>query len=953
MFGLLKKVFGTAQIRKVKKYKKIVKQINQEEQRLQALSDDELKAKTVEFKKRLANGEPIESLRTEAFAVVKNTCRRLVGSKINVCGFSREWDMIPYDVQLVGALALSDGSIAEMQTGEGKTLTATLPLYLYALTGKPVHLVTVNDYLAKRDCEWGEEIFRFHDITVKPLVNDTPLEERHEVYQADIVYGTASEFGFDYLRDNAMATEKEQQTQRGYYYTIVDEIDSILIDEARTPLIISGPVPESLQMYDTLNSPVQQLVKKQKEECQSKAQEAHITLQKLELYNEEPPKLSKEAEKEKSKALKELWLVSKGTPKNKLLKRVKEHPDLRADLDNIHTYFYSEQNKEERLETLKNLHIIVDERSNDYELTDKGIEEWIKVNDSADAKSDFLLFDLTEGYEEIENSDATEEEKHQKRTALHEKDQQHKERSHNIRQLFRAHLLMEKDIDYIKQDNQIVIIDEHTGRPQPGRRFSNGLHQAIEAKESVEIQQETQTFAQTTLQNYFRMYERLSGMTGTAITEAHEFKQIYKLEVLQIPTHKKCIRKDKDDLVFMTAREKYQALLKEIHKIHTMGAPILIGTDSVETSELVSTILRRNKLKHTILNAKNHEREAEIIAEAGQEKAITVATNMAGRGTDIKLGDGVEKLGGLHIIGVTRHQSRRIDRQLRGRSGRQGDNGCSQFFLSFEDPLMRLFASPRISMLLQRMRPPEGEPIQAKILNKSIETAQKRVEQRNFSIRKHTLEYDDVMNLQREEVYKYRNSLLSHDNPLEECLKVLDEQVQHFHEDEQASLIDYFPLSLDQEKCIGTQVKEAFKQKVEHELKLIASLQKLSKHDPNPLPDLQHMLKSLIVQVLDKEWQEHLLAIDHLREEVSFQTVAQKDPLIEFKNEAFRLFESFSKGLIQGQTRAIFGFQMGLPPHISNLESAVKKTYAQMNNSFLSQAHEELFNNTTESLPQR
>ncbi|MGE0197549.1 MAG: preprotein translocase subunit SecA [Simkaniaceae bacterium] len=947
MFGLLKKIFGTAQSRQVKQYQKIVKQINAIEKDYQSLSDDEIKEKVGAFRARLEGGETVDDLLPEAYALVKNTCRRLLGTDIHVSGYNQKWDMVPYDVQLIGAIAMHHGSIAEMMTGEGKTLTASMPLFLNALTGKPTHLVTVNDYLANRDCEWIGEIFRYLGLTVKALVNQTPPHERKEIYAADIVYGTASEFGFDYLRDNSMARSPEEQCQRGHYFAIIDEVDSILIDEARTPLIISGPSSQSRQMYDALKGPVSNIVLKQRDLCNKLASEGRKILEKLGLLNEEgeQEKLSKEEGKEKEEAFRKLWLVGKGTPQNKILKRLKENPDLRAEMEKWETYFYAEPNKDERHEMLSELYIIVDERANEYELTDKGIQAWI--GEKSGTQDDFVMLDLGYEYAKIdENPALDDQEKMEKKIALREEDGRRKERSHNLRQLFRAHLLMEKDVDYIVQDQKIVIIDENTGRPQPGRRFSDGLHQSIEAKESVPIQQETQTYATITLQNYFRMYDKLAGMTGTAMTEANEFKEIYKIDVLDIPTHKKCQRKDSDDEIYMTEREKYNAILKDIIEIHGQGRPILIGTESVEISEKLARILKQNKLEHTILNAKNHAKEAEIIALAGQKGAITVATNMAGRGTDIKLGEGVAQAGGLHVIGTTRHQSRRIDRQLRGRCARQGDPGTSKFYVSFEDQLMRLFASPKLTSFLQRFRPPEGEPISAKVLNRSIETAQKRVEQRNYSIRKHTLQYDDVMNKQRQEVYAFRNDVLQEEDSIciaEEVLVNITSQMAgqfftsrtveggwnpqgysewlmtHFPVTFEEGAFDDDYLTVDQiEKTAKKKIIKAFKDKLDHEAQTIALIQEGAGKEIDALPVLKEVIRSLLLHHIDRLWQEHLLSIDHLRTEVNMRVVGQKDPLLEFKHEAFALFDTFSQDLKLQISHALFRFAMQPPPEQQN-----------------------------------
>lgn len=707
MFAFIKKIFGTAQDRTVRKYRKIVDQVNSWDQKFQSLSDDALRQKTTEFKDRVRQGESLDNILPEAFAVVKNVCRRLCGTEVHVSGYDQKWDMIPYDVQVIGAIALHNGCISEMMTGEGKTLTASMPLYLNALTGKPVHLVTVNDYLAQRDCQWVGSIFRWLNLTTGSLTHDTPQEKRKEIYASDIVYGTASEFGFDYLRDNSMANSREQQVQRGFFYAIIDEVDSILIDEARTPLIISGPSPISRQMYDELKSGVELLVRRQRDLCNRYATEARKVLEKSMSEEGSPKKKDKKQEEAEQDALRKLWLVSKGTPHNKVLMHIKEDPDMRAGIDKWDLYFYSEQNKDERTKALADLYIIIDEKGNEYELTDKGIHAWQECTGGEGKDDDFIMMDISYEFLKIDQDPSLDTEaKVQRRLAVQEEDAKRKERTHNLRQMLRAHLLMEKDVDYIIQDNKIIIIDENTGRPQPGRRFSDGLHQAIEAKESVPIQKETQTYATITLQNYFRMYEKIAGMTGTATTEANEFKQIYKIDVLEIPTHRPCKRNDFNDEIYMTEREKYNAILKDVRTANEAGRPILIGTESVEISEKLSRIFKLNKLEHTVLNAKQNEREAEIIAHAGKRCAITIATNMAGRGTDIKLEPGVADIGGLYVIGTTRHQSRRIDRQLRGRCARQGDPGSSKFYVSFEDSLLRLFASPRLTSVLQRFRPP-------------------------------------------------------------------------------------------------------------------------------------------------------------------------------------------------------------------------------------------------------
>lgn len=934
MFGLLKKIFGTAQDRTVRRYFKIVSRVKEWDEKFQSLSDNELRHKTVEFRERLAKGESLNELLPEAYGVIKNVCRRLTGTEVHVSGYDQKWDMIPYDVQIVGAIAMHHGSIAEMQTGEGKTLTAVMALYLNALEG-PVHLVTVNDYLCKRDEAWVGSILRWLGLTTGVLTNDVPPEMRKGIYMADVVYGTASEFGFDYLRDNSMAMTKEQQVQRGYHFAIIDEADSILIDEARTPLIISGPVPNSRQMYDELKHGVAELVKKQRDFCNRLTSEAKKAIDSLPQENR-----SKSQENEYQEALRKLWLVQKGTPHNKAFKKLKEDPDIRAGIDQWDLHYYADQNKDEKTEALAELYMLIDEKANEFELTDKGIHAWAACMGGEDHENDFVMLDISHEFLEIEHDfDLEEQQKIEKRQAIQQEDIKRKERAHNLRQLLRAHLLMEKDVDYIVQEEKIIIIDENTGRPQPGRRFSDGLHQAIEAKEGVLIQKETQTYATITLQNYFRMYKKLAGMTGTASTEANELKQIYKLDVLEIPTNLSCKRVDANDEIYMSEREKYNAILKSIREIHEQGRPILVGTESVEVSEKVSRILRLNHLEHTVLNAKHNEKEAEIVAQAGHQGSITISTNMAGRGTDIKLAPGVASLGGLHVIGTTRHQSRRIDRQLRGRSARQGDPGSSQFYVSFEDSLLRLFASPRLTAIIQRFRPPEGEPISASMLNKSIETAQKRIEQRNYTIRKHTLEYDDVMNKQRQEIYAFRNDLLHVEDPTPIAIEVLEKVVssgaeRYFNNrsDEQGWdpegfrewLMLNFPVSFPEKYFDRDFMEVDDLAKLAQESVIKTFEEGMSREDAKVIPLMQsgfrlpahptwEALRHLMIRKLDHHWQEHLLAMDHLRVDVNLRSVGNRDPLTEFKHEAFALFDALGDIIRDDIARSLFKFQLTLP----------------------------------------
>lgn len=961
MLGFLKRLFGSAQDRLVRKYFKKVQEVNDWAEKFKSCSDAELRGKTQEFRNRLAQGENLDQLLPEAYAVVKEACKRMSGTEVHVSGYDQKWDMVPYDVQVVGAIAMHYGCIAEMQTGEGKTLTAVMPLYLNALTGKPVHLVTVNDYLAQRDCQWVGSILRWLGMTTGAITSDTMNEVRKKNYACDVVYGTASEFGFDYLRDNSMANTKEEQVQRGFYFAIIDEVDSILIDEARTPLIISGPVPVSRQMYDELKDPVGNLVRRQRDLCNRLATEARKVLEKtIESLGGKPPeKKDKKVEEAEQDALRKLWLVSKGTPQNKILKRIKEDPDMRAGLDKLDLYYYAEQNKDERAQQLAELYMIVDEKGSEFELTDKGIAAWHECAGKEGGGDDFVMMDIGHEYHLVDSDpNLNEADKIQRKLNIREDDAKRKERAHNIRQLLRAHLLMERDIDYIIQDGKIVIIDENTGRPQPGRRFSDGLHQAIEAKEGLAVQKETQTYATITLQNFFRMYGKLSGMTGTAATEANELKQIYKIDVLSIPTHRPVQRKDANDEIYMTEREKYNAILKEVREIHEQGRPILIGTESVEVSEKLSRIFKQNKLEHTVLNAKQHDKEAEVIAHAGKRGAITIATNMAGRGTDIKLEPGIADLGGLYVVGTTRHQSRRIDRQLRGRCARQGDPGSSKFFICFEDPLLRMFTSTRLTGILQRIRPPEGEPISAGILNKSIGTAQERIEQRNYAIRKHTLEYDDVMNKQRQEIYAFRNEIL-HVEAIEPIAIELIESVcahgaEQFFQNRNAEggwdpegyrqwLMQHFPITFEEgyfdqdlleapelEKMASEKVVQAFKEKLaREEEKIPADARKRMAQSP-----LDNAIRHMMTRKIDQLWQEHLLRMDHLRAEVGLRSVGARDPLTEFKHEGFALFHEFSQTLRVDIAQDLFKFELRTQPNPS-LQQLLSTLQMETTRSFL------------------
>jgi preprotein translocase subunit SecA len=883
------KIIGTKNERDLRKLLPYVQQINELEEELQALTDEQLQAKTDEFRQRLQAGEQVDDLMCEAFAVVKNACRRLMGRSWSVTGNDVTWDMIPFDVQLVGGIALHQGKIAEMATGEGKTLVATLPLYLNALTGNNVRLVTVNDYLARRDSEWMGGVFKFLGLTVGCIQHDQPPDVRRAQYECDITYGTNSEFGFDYLRDNGMARSKETQVQKGHFYAIVDEIDSILIDEARTPLIISGPSTVSTEQYEKFKPAVQRLYREQMNLCNRLTNEAK--------------KLLEQDEPDEYAAGRLLFQVSQGMPKHKQLQHMVEDPRVRKLLSKTEgEVMTQDQRKIEYHRIKEQLYFTIDEKGSDSDLTEKG-RNFLHPNDP-DA---FVLPDLINQFHDIDQDESLSDEDKAKRKAQVQKDFDEKgEAIHNISQLLRAYCVFEKDVQYVVQNNEVLIVDEFTGRLMPGRRYSDGLHQALEAKEGVRIQRPTQTLATITIQNYFRLYEKLAGMTGTAETEADEFHQIYKLDVMVIPTNRPCQREDYNDLVYKTRREKYNAIIDEIIEAHKKGQPVLVGTASVEASEVLSRLLRRRNIAHSVLNAKYHQREAEIISMAGQRSAVTIATNMAGRGTDIKLGPGIEELGGLYVIGSERHEARRIDRQLRGRCARQGDRGASRFYVSLEDDLMRLFGSEKIASLMEKVGIEEGEPIEHRLLNRSIESAQKRVEQHNFSIRKRTLEYDDVMNKQREVIYDLRNALLTSDDPREQLFEYVDDSILRrvygfmgTEEDPSGSpdikgLLGWcgitFPIGLKENDLYESEGKplppgaiaDLISEKVRKAYAIKASVE-----DPEVL---QYLERLTVLNAIDRLWQEHLYNMDSLRQGVGLRSYGQRDPLIEYKGEAFEMF---------------------------------------------------------------
>lgn len=822
----------------------------------------------------------------EAYAVVKNAARRMCGREIIVCDQPLGWNMVHFDVQLVGGVALHRGMIAEMATGEGKTLVGTLPVYLNALTGRGVHVITVNDYLARRDSEWMGSLYKYLGLTVGCIQNDQPSHLRREQYQADITYGTNSEFGFDYLRDNGMASSKEQQVQRGHYFAIVDEVDSVLIDEARTPLIISGPVmaAESNHQYERYKPLVDQLVRRQNTLCNRLITEAKEAA----------------AAGELEQAGLKLFQVQMGQPKNRALTRCMEDPDLRRAMEKAELTLYADTQKVEFFRLKEELYYFIEEKSHDADLTEMG-RNFL----SPDEPDAFVLPDIATVYSEIDGDmTLSEEARTRKKTEMQDRLSHQGQRIHQISQLLRAFCLYEKDVEYVVEENKVIIVDAQTGRKMAGRRWSDGLHQAVEAKEGVQIDAETQTLATITIQNYFRLYQKLGGMTGTAETDAAEFHDIYNLDVLTIPTNRPVKREDHNDSIYKTRREKFAAVIELIRELNAKGQPILVGTASVEASEMVSRMLKLQKITHNVLNAKYHRQEAEIVARAGHRSAVTISTNMAGRGTDIKLGEGVSELGGLFVLATERHESRRVDRQLRGRSARQGDPGESKFFLSFEDDLMRNFgAAERMTKMMERFGMKEGEELQHPWLNRSVETAQKRVEQRNYVWRKRVLEYDDVMNQQREVVYEWRNDVLnSNDTRIlinDAVEKGITERLGAFvpKDIKGDDVADYegllawvnmtFPVGLksldDDFKKLSFEAKSAYlKEKI-----LGAYEVKVGMANPTALQEIEKMI---LLNAIDRLWQEHLYALDALKEGVGLRTYGQKDPLIEFKQEAFTIF---------------------------------------------------------------
>ena len=957
------------QIQALKSKIEEIEDLDQKENLYQQIDD-----LTTESEKIIA--QTLEEILPEAFAVVKETARRFVENTsltVTASEFDRQlsqdnnyvnlqgdnaiwsnawdaagkpivWDMIHYDVQLIGGVVLHQGKIAEMHTGEGKTLVATLPVYLNALTGKGVHLVTVNDYLAKRDSAWMGPLFEFHGLSVDCIDYHKPNSpERRKAYLADITYGTNNEFGFDYLRDN-MAHATNDLVQPKHHYAIVDEVDSVLIDDARTPLIISGPTPEGdRHEFDLLKPKVSALVSQQRSYLTGVLAEAK----------------KKIAEGDTKEGGFLLLRVFRGLPKNKSLIKFLSQEGIKQLLQKTEN-FYMQDNNREMPKVDAELYFTIDEKTNQIELTDKGIET---LSAESDDKNFFVLPDIGGEIAKIENQELEPKEEAALKEQLFKDFSVKGERIHSMNQLFKAYTLFEKDVEYVVMENKVMIVDEQTGRIMDGRRYSDGLHQAIEAKENVKIEAATQTFATITLQNYFRMYEKLAGMTGTAITEAGEFWEIYKLDVIEIPTNRPIARKDRDDLIYKTKREKYNAVIEEVTALSQAGRPVLIGTTSVEISELLSKMLNIRKVHHNVLNAKLHKKEADIVAEAGNPGIVTIATNMAGRGTDIKLSKAVKEAGGLAIIGTERHDSRRVDRQLRGRSGRQGDPGSSQFYVSLEDNLMRLFGSDRVAKVMDRMGLEEGEVIQHSMMTKSIERAQKKVEENNFGIRKRLLEYDDVMNAQREVIYKRRKHALSGDRIKLDIANILYDTCEEIVLSNKASNdFKNFEFEIISNFSITSPIlEEAFKETTENEilnqlydqlsehysnkitanaalafpvikevyerpgntferivvpftdgvktLKVVTNLQKAYESEGKYL--VQDFERNITLALIDEAWKTHLRKMDELKQSVQLAVHEQKDPLLIYKFEAFELFKSMINSL--NKEVLSFLFKGGLP----------------------------------------
>jgi preprotein translocase subunit SecA len=933
MLSFFKRFLGSKHERDARFHDPVAAEINTHFESLQNLSDEELKGKTEEFRSRirastkelddriaeikqsLAEELPFEQreslfdeldqlnkdlderiedimleLLPEAFAVAKDACRRLVGQTWDVAGNKVQWDMIPFDVQLMGAAALHQGKIAEMATGEGKTLMATLPTYLNALPGRGVHIVTVNDYLALRDSQWMGKVYEFLGLTVGVILQTMDPAQRRIQYAADVTYGTNNEFGFDYLRDN-MVVRPEDMVQRVHNYTIVDEVDSVLVDEARTPLIISGPVEVDDHKFNEMKPYVERLVNAQKSFVAKVTTDAEAFL----------------SQGKTAEAGPQLLRAQRGLPKNKKLLKILSEPANKTLLLSTEREHLRDQSA--RMHEIDDeLYFSIDEKSHVIDLTEKGRESLAQSFPGHD-KDLFVIPDVGTEFSHIENDEAlSPEEKQTKKDEVNALFAERSDRIHTIHQLLKAYALYEKDDEYVVSDEgKVMIVDEFTGRLLAGRRYSEGLHQAIEAKEGVRVERDTQTLATVTLQNYFRMYKKIAGMTGTAETEAAEFFDIYKLDVVVIPTNRPMVRDDQDDMVYKTRREKYNAVITEIEEMRNQNRPVLVGTTSVEVSETISRMLKRQGVPHNVLNAKQHQREAEIVAHAGLPGSVTIATNMAGRGTDIKLGPGVADSGGLHIVGTERHEARRIDRQLRGRAGRQGDPGSSRFYISLEDDLMRLFGSERISRVMERFGMEEGESIQHPMISRSVERAQKKVEENNYGIRKRLLEYDNIMNQQREIIYSRRRHALLGERLRDDIFEMVRDRAgqiaeRYYGEGDleglRSEVRSQFLADLTLEPQEFQSLGEAGV--ADHIVKAAEEFyrRKEAKIGPELMGTLEKMVS---LQVIDARWRDHLREMDELKEGIHLRGYGQKDPLVEYKTEAFKMFMELSS-MVTDQT---------------------------------------------------
>ncbi|MCH7690256.1 MAG: preprotein translocase subunit SecA [candidate division Zixibacteria bacterium] len=907
MFEFITKIFGTKHEREVKKLQPKVDEINLEFDKLQNLSDDELKAKADEFRKRLEDGETLDDLLAETFAVVKEACRRHLGKSWKVVGLETEWNMVHFDVQLIGGIVLHQGKIAEMATGEGKTVVATLPTYLNALSGKGVHMVTVNDFLARRDRDWMGQIYEFLGLSVGVIQNQMSNAERREMFKCDVTFGTATEFGFDYLRDN-MAQTAEDRVHRNYHYAIIDEVDSILIDEARTPLIMSGQVELSVHdRYREMNPTIKNLVRKQT-----------VLVNDMLARAEKMVAENKDGDAFETGTL--LLAVRRGAPKNKrFLKLLKE-----SGVSKLITDVESSYMRDKKLyEVDERLFYFLDEREHTIVLTDLGTNQL-----TTEEQKLFEIPDISSMLSEIDGDESLDDETRQKKIdAVYELHAERSEKVHAINQLLRGYTLYEKDVEYVVQNGKVMIVDENTGRILPGRRYSDGLHQSIEAKEGVTIEAESQTLASITLQNFFRMYDKLAGMTGTAETEASEFHDIYKLDVSVIPTNETVIRDDMEDEIYRTRREKYNAIIREIQEMQRLGRPCLVGTISVEVSETLSRMLKRTGVVHNVLNAKQHQREAEIVTSAGQKSAVTIATNMAGRGTDIRLGEGVKEAGGLHIIGTERHESRRIDRQLRGRSGRQGDAGSSRFFLSLEDDLMRLFGGDKLGSLMDKMGVQEDEVITHPMVTKAIERAQIKIEAQNFAIRKHTLEYDDVMNVQRKWIYERRLAALERPSIKDEVEELIESVLagmlddycpegQHPEEWNMTGFMDdlrkiyMVNLSIKSEE-IPELERPTFSEKM---LQAVTDIyqQKEAAYGEEVMRSLERFA---VLSTIDRYWRDHLAEMEELRTGISLRSYhgGMGKPIDIYKKEAFGIFETMITTVDREIVNLVYKLRVNVP----------------------------------------